>query len=271
MHLSCKNLLSALILVPNLLFTPFLSAAPMSIVCHEFAPFSFIDKQGETTGVLVEMARIACNQWPEGCDIKLLPNRRAKQVFHSGAANGHFLGWNPQRAEQMWFSIPLLDTEYGFYSLPTSPIHALNQTAGKEVGVFMPSNTYYSLKTIDNELQDQGLPPMKIRPFTAGNLQPIKMLIKQRFDAYFVNKAVGAYYAKQLGYSDLHYISSHKTVQYFLAFKKDHNAKQTVLEFNRLLLNLMEQGAFNELFKQWQVSPATIDPKQFDRLSIPIK
>lgn len=264
-----QHFLLVALFLPSLLLSRNVIGEPISIVCHEFAPFSFVDKQGKITGALVEIARLACAEWPDGCDIKLLPNRRAKQLFHSGEINGHFLGWNPQRAEQMWFSLPLLDTEYGFYTLPSTPLNSLSQAAGKEIAVFMPSNTYYSLKTLDNDLQNNDLPPMKISPFTAGNIQPLKMLLKRRFDAYYVNKAVGAYYAEQMGYEDLHYISSNETVQYFLAFKKDFNDKETIEAFNQILYKLMQEGAFNQLFEKWRVSPSSIEPSQFDRLSIP--
>ncbi len=244
-------------------------AAPLKIVCHEFAPFSFINAEGKTTGVLVEMIRTACKEWPEGCEIDLLPNRRAKQLFHSGKANGHFLGWNPQRAQEMWFSVPLIDTEYGFYTLPEFKLSQVEQAAGKTIAVFMPSNTYYALKALEQKLINQGLSPLKIRPFTAGNSQPLKMLIRERFDAYYVNKAVGAYYAQQLGYKDLAYLPASETIRYFLAFKKESNDKSQIKQFNQLLFKLKREGKFDRLYQKWNVSPSQVSPSEFEQLSIP--
>lgn len=264
-----KNSILAFWLTTSLFFSAASLPAPLKIVCHEFAPFSFIDDKSRTTGVLVEMIRIACKEWPEGCEIDLLPNRRAKQLFHSGKANGHFLGWNPQRAQEMWFSLPLIDTEYGFYTLPESRLSQVEQAAGKTIAVFMPSNTYYALKTLEHTLTSQGLAPLQIRPYTAGNNQPLKMLIRKRFDAYYVNKAVGAYYAQQLGYKDLAYLSASETIRYFLAFKKESNDKNQIKQFNQLLFKLKREGRFDGLYQKWNVSPSQVSPSEFEQLSIP--
>ncbi|SQH74148.1 protein of unknown function [Shewanella benthica] len=62
-------------------------AKPLKIICHEFAPCSFQDSNNQLTDILVEIARLACKSWEQGCEIELFPNKRAKKAFH----NGHFV------------------------------------------------------------------------------------------------------------------------------------------------------------------------------------
>ncbi len=246
-----------------------LTAQPLKIVCHEFAPFSYQDTHKNITGILVEIARLACQDWPQGCELELLPNKRAKQQFNQGLASGHFLGWNQERALTTWFSVPLLQTEYGFYSLPTQPLTAINQTSGMDIGVFAPSNTHTSLIKIDKQQQYLGYLPMNIIQSNSGDDQPLKMLDKKRFEAYFVNKNVGAYYAKQIGLHDLHYLSSGLPTRYYLGFKMKHNDYKTIKAFNHLLVRLYRAHRFDALFAKWGMTPAPILPTEFPNLNVP--
>lgn len=244
-------------------------AKPLKIVCHEFAPFSFRDSNNQITGILVEIARLACKSWEQGCEIELLPNKRAKKAFHSGQANGHFLGWNEERATSIWFSVPMLETEYGFYSLKQSNLSKINLLSGKLIGVLAPSNTYQSLLTIDFNQQQLGLEPMKIIMLNSANQQPLKMLAIGRFDAYFVNRDVGSYYAIQLNISDLDYLSSNEKTHYYLGFKMQYNNYDTIKSFNHHLATLLHQGVFEPLFKHWHVKTPKLNPSQYPSLNIP--
>ncbi|RTR37235.1 transporter substrate-binding domain-containing protein [Shewanella canadensis] len=265
-------MVNSTLLYLTLLFTCLISgclaAQPLKIVCHEFAPFSFQDVN-QTTGILVEIAQIACRSWEDGCEIELLPNRRAKQTFNHGLANGHFMGWNEDRAKSIWFSIPLLQTEYGFYSLQNKRISKVEQLAEKNVGVLAPSNTYESLLEIDKSLQQLGHLPMNIIQLASANEQPIKMLAMARFNAYFVNRDVGAYYADRLDIQNLHYLSSGKVIQYHLGFKIQFNKYETIKSFNHHLESLFQQGVFDSLFHSWNMSPPKLNQSEYLGLNIP--
>ncbi|ABV38826.1 extracellular solute-binding protein, family 3 [Shewanella sediminis HAW-EB3] len=258
-----------LILLFTCLISGYLAAQPLKIVCHEFAPFSYQDQQQNITGILVEIARLACQDWPQGCEIELLPNKRAKQQFNQGLAHGHFQGWNEERALTTWFSIPLLQTEYGFYSPLAQPLTDLKQTSGKNIGAFGPSNTLTSLINIDRQQVRLGLPPMEIILSSSGDEQPLKMLHKRRFDAYYVNKEVGAYYAKHLGLNDLYYLSSGQPIHYFIGFKMKHNEYETIKAFNHLLVKLYQNHRFDEIFAKWKMIPSPLLPTEFPDLNVP--
>lgn len=243
-------------------------AKPLKIVCHEFAPFSFnLDKRN--TGILVEIAELACKNWQDGCEIELLPNRRAKQHFHHGLANGHFMGWNKERTDSIWFSIPLLRTEYGFYSQQSEIISNTTQLTEKNIAVFAPSNTYQSLLQIDLALKQQGLLPMNIIQLASANEQPIKMLSMGRFHAYFVNRDVGKFYADQLGITQLNYFSSSKTINYYLGFTIQYNEYETIKSFNHHLESLFQQGAFDAIYQRWNMQAPQLDPSAYPKLNIP--
>ncbi|WP_299798421.1 ABC transporter substrate-binding protein [uncultured Shewanella sp.] len=258
-----------LILLVTFLISGCLSAQPLKIVCHEFAPFSYREQNQKITGILVEITRLACQDWPQGCEIELLPNKRAKQQFSQGLAQGHFQGWNEERALTTWFSIPLLQTEYGFYSPLTRPLTDLRQTPGKSIGTFGPSNTLSSLMRLDSRQVRLGFPPINIMLASSGDEQPLKMLQKRRFDAYYVNKEVGAYYAKQLGMDDLYYLSSGQPIHYFIGFKMLHNDYETIKAFNHLLLKLYRAHRFDALLAQWGMQASPLLPAEFSDLNIP--
>ena len=102
-----------------------------------------------------------------------------------------------------------------------------------------------------------------------GDDQPLKMLDKKRFEAYFVNKNVGAYYAKQIGLHDLHYLSSGLPTRYYLGFKMKHNDYKTIKAFNHLLVRLYSAHRFDALFAKWGMIPAPILPTEFPDLNVP--
>ncbi len=256
-----------LITLTTLLFQA--NAEPLKIVCHEFAPFSYQDSNMRTTGILVEIAREACSSWEQGCEIELLPNKRAKQAFNSGLAKGHFLGWNEERAKTIWFSVPLLETEYGFYVLKHSGISKIDQLSGKTIAVLAPSNTYQSLQSINLHQQQLGNETMSILKFNSANQQPIKMLAIERFDAYFVNRDVGTYYANQLRFTDLNYISSNRRIHYYLGFTMAFNDYNTIKRFNHHLDTLLHQGAFNKLYQQWNIQPPKLNKTEYPSFNIP--
>lgn len=259
----------SLILLFTCLSSGCLVAQPLKIVCHEFAPFSYRDSKENITGILVEMARLACQDWPQGCELELLPNKRAKQQFNQGMAHGHFLGWNEERALTTWFSIPLLQTEYGFYSLQNKRVSKIEQLAEKSIGVLAPSNTYESLLKIDKDLQERGHSPMNIIQLASANEQPIKMLAMERFNAYFVNRDVGAFYADRLDINNLHYLSSREVIHYYLGFKMRHNKYETIKSFNHHLESLFLQGGFDSLFHSWNMQIPKLNQSKYPHLNVP--
>ncbi|NMH64956.1 substrate-binding periplasmic protein [Shewanella salipaludis] len=241
----------------------------LHIVFHEFAPFSFVDDQGKATGALVEIAQRVCQDWPDKCEISLRPNRRAKQLFFTGEMQATFLGWSQERASSMWFSLPMVETEYGFYSLKNNPFIPEQATADTVVGVFSPSNTHGSLQKIERQRQQQGMARLRVELYPQANEAPLRMLQKGRFDAYYVNKDVGAYYAKRLGLTALDYTPGETHVRYCLAFEMHHTPFESVKAFNRLFQELLSQGRLDAIYRKWHMTPALLDPIMYPELNMP--
>ncbi|MCE9852258.1 hypothetical protein [Shewanella chilikensis] len=66
-----NKLLSSVLLGLSCLISA--QASTLKIAFFDFAPYSF-QEEGELKGVMVEMTRLACQRWEEGCQLKLWPN-----------------------------------------------------------------------------------------------------------------------------------------------------------------------------------------------------
>ena len=251
------------------LFSSAVFGAPLQLVFHDFAPFSYQDSQGTNQGILIDLANRVCQDWPDSCDVQLRPFRRARQMFAHGEAQGIFFGWNGERAKTMWFSLPLVETEYGFYSQQQDKFTDLTQLSGVTVGVYGQSNTFESLMKLQNQLLQDKLAPIDIVIYPQANQLPLRMLQKQRATAYYVNKDVGAFYAKQIGLSSLNYLSADRHILYCVAFNMQYTSEATVRKFNHLLSNLLTQHKLDDIYAKWQMAPATLATQYYPEMSMP--
>lgn len=260
------------ILLITLLFLPLSSKAnltPLQVMLHEFAPHSYLDANNQPQGILIELALEICKKWTAPCDVAVRPNRRAQFLFESGEVQARFLAWNPERAVSMWFSVPMVQTEYGFFSLKSDPINNLEQLSNKTVGVYGPSNTHRSLTVEQSKLMKLGRPPFDTDIYPQGNELPLRMLQKKRFHAYYANKEGGYFYADKIGLTELNYFSADRQVYYNVAFNKDYTNYDTVKTFNHLFSQLLTQGKLNHVYQKWQMVPAYLDPVMYPEMSIP--
>jgi polar amino acid transport system substrate-binding protein len=85
-------------------------AAELIFVTQEFAPYNYTEN-GVVAGPTAE------------CPMRSLPWRRAQQEVQEGKAHGIFsVGWNAERAKWLWYSPPILDSEYGFFVRDDNPL-----------------------------------------------------------------------------------------------------------------------------------------------------
>lgn len=224
-----------------MLGSPF--ANGLNFTTFDFPPFSYQDAQGNVAGPLVEIISLICAEMNEECSFQLAPHRRAKRILSSRDAEAIFpLGWNEARQNQYYFSIPFISTEYGFY-IPhkqQNKINTMEDLQDYKVGVFGPSNTSSSLFNLQNEMISKGLKPIKIVVHTDANGEMIQMLAKERFDAYYTNKAVAAYRAQQFKVKEVKYAWLHKSVMYFVGFSKETTNPGWVRRFNQTALTMLE-------------------------------
>src|SRR5712691_9227977 len=89
---------------------------------QDFAPFNY-EVNGVVSGPAADVIRKVCAEMKIDCPMTLLPWRRAQQEVEEGKINGMFvIGWNAERAKSLYFSPPLLETEYGFFVRDDNPL-----------------------------------------------------------------------------------------------------------------------------------------------------
>src|SRR6266542_548071 len=97
-----------------LLFAGFASGAKLKLNTQDFAPFSY-EVNGVVSGPAADIIRKICGEARIDCSMHLLPWRRAQDEVANGTAQGGLfvIGWNEERAKTLYFSPPILNTEYG--------------------------------------------------------------------------------------------------------------------------------------------------------------
>src|SRR5262249_55864772 len=89
---------------------------------QEFAPFAY-SANGGASGPVADIVRRVCGEMKIECPQHVLPWRRAQLEVQEGKALGMYpLGWNAERAKWLYFSPPLLITEYGFFVRNDNPL-----------------------------------------------------------------------------------------------------------------------------------------------------
>src|SRR5688500_10945876 len=96
-------------------FAGFASGAELKFNTQNFEPFNY-EVGGVVSGPAADIIRKVCAAMKIGCTLNLLPWRRAQEEVKNGTAHGMFvIGWNEERAKWLHFSLPLMNTEYGFF------------------------------------------------------------------------------------------------------------------------------------------------------------
>jgi polar amino acid transport system substrate-binding protein len=228
---------------------------------HDFPPFSTL-ADGKPAGPFIEIIDAVCKEIHYDCSYQQMPNRRSKKTLREGIVNGNFpLGWNKGRDGWLWFTIPLMKTEYGFFGRDDNEFRysKLEDIQGLKVGVFGPSNTSNSLEKIRNEMKERGLKPIQIEMHPNADGRGLKKVSAGRFPLYYVNKDFGRHHLTELGISNVRYLGTHKELFYFAGFAKKHNQKRIIDEFNRATIKLADRGVLAEILNRYGISPAKWD------------
>jgi len=221
---------------------------------QDFPPFSYM-KNNHVRGPGAEIIRLVCKEMGIRCSFNLLPWRRAVRMAKAGKANGLFvIGWNKPRTEWLYFSHPILTTEYGIFVHKNNKLKfkTIKNLGGYTVGVFGPSNTSNSLKKIAEQVKN-----MRI-DMTPDDIAPFKKLNLGRIDAVYSNKDVGCEIIRQNKLKNIRYAGIHKKLKYYIGFLKKYNNKKTVDKFNAALKKLYKKGNIRSILNKYNISPAEI-------------
>jgi polar amino acid transport system substrate-binding protein len=239
---------------------------------HDFAPFIVTGKDSPT-GAFVDVIRAICKETKKTCSTIMVPNRRSKQMLKNGDVNGAYpLGWNKKRTKWLYFSVPLLTTQYGFFTQAdrTLDFKDLSSIQGLSVGVFGPSNTLNTLEKIQKKMKEQGLNPIKIMVQANTKGSGVRKLSKKRFDLWFSNKQQAEYRIQEFKIKNIRYLSTHKSVEYYAAFAKAHNDLNFIKEFNRTAIKLVKDGTIKSILDKYDMIASDLNEDLMNKVKPPL-
>ncbi|MBU1344439.1 MAG: transporter substrate-binding domain-containing protein [Proteobacteria bacterium] len=221
---------------------------------QDFQPFSY-KVEGEVQGPAVEIIKTVCQKIGINCSFRLLPWTRAQKEVEDGSANAMFvIGKNAAREKWLYFSPPLMKTEYGFFVKNDNPLIYKNVSdiEGYKVGVYGPSNTSKTLEKIKDQLKDLTI---DLRPDDESGF---KKLSGDRITAVFSNKDVGNALIKKINLTNLRYAGKYKELNYFIGFSKQFNSKEEVDRFNSALMQMYTDGSLKAILDKYFMDLAMI-------------
>lgn len=238
-----------------LLLSTHASTEELSFVTQDFSPFHY--PEGENVaGPGAEIIRLVCDKMKKSCSIRIYPWGRAQKMVRRGNANAMFLiGKNKEREKWLWFSHPILQTEYGFFVKDDNPLQFkdIADVKGYTVGVYGPSNTSKSLERIKSEIKDLTI-DMSPRDEPGFKKLPIG-----RVDAVYSNKDVGFSIISRLNSKNLRYAGMHRQLKYYVGFSMEHNKKENVDKFNEAFKELHTSGAIREILDKYKIDSAELN------------
>src|SRR5262249_49589180 len=247
-----RSLLVVLAVTAGAIATPFRSAAAVELIfdTQEFAPLNY-SKGGGVKGPVAEIIRKVCTEMRIDCPMRSLPWGRAQQEVMEGKAHGIFsVGWNAERAKWLYFSPPILFSEYGFFVRNDNPL-VFKQNAdvkGYTVGVYGPSNTSAALDKVKAEVKDMTV------EMTPHDEAAFKKLSLGRVQAVFSNRDVGNDRIRALNITNLRYAGRQQILKYHIGFSQKFTDKNLVDQFNETFRALHKQGVVHETWAGYRMA-----------------
>jgi polar amino acid transport system substrate-binding protein len=231
-------------------------AKKLALYTQDFKPFSYL-KGNNVEGIGAELIRAACNHANLTCNMILYPWPRAQALVKDGiSGDGLFvIGHNKPREEYLYFSTPLLLTQYAFFvhNKNADRIRELADLQTYAIGAYGPSNTLRSLEKllVKSEAQD---PKITFNIITYNNdVNLFQMLLSSRVMAVYSNRDVGNNIIKEYRFNNLKVSFPHKSLNYYVGFSKKTVSKDTVDKFNSSYEFLLENGSLKDLFEKYHL------------------
>ena len=238
-----------------LLLVGLVGGAELKLNTQDFAPFNY-EVNGVVSGPAADIIRKICSEMKIDCSLHLLPWRRAQDEVAYGTAQGLFvIGWNEERAKTLYFSPPLLNTEYGFFVRDDNPLKFKQNSdvKGYTVGTFGPSNTATALEKIKAEIKELTI------DMTPDDESAFKKLSLGRVDAVFSNKDVGNDMMRKLSIKNIRYSGRQQSLKYYIGFSQKFTDKKVVDEFNATFRSLYKRGVIQEILTKYKMDAAQLE------------
>lgn len=219
---------------------------------QDFPPFhykihAFKDR---VYGPIPEVIRVVCLEAQLNCLFRLYDWGHAQELVKQEKAHGMFvIGWNAARAKFLRRSLPIIETEYGFFVRDDDPLTytQIADIRDYTIGVFGPSNTSRTLRQIANTLRAKG---MRIH---VKEIRDDKPLFQELADgsgvrAVFSNKDVGNTIINGRGLTNIRYAGQYKTLLYYVGFSQKLVSAATVKQFDATFRTLQKAGVVQEIY-----------------------
>lgn len=231
------------------------AGAELILNTQDFAPFSY-EVNHMVSGPAADIIKRICSEGKLECTVRLLPWRRAQEEVANGSAHALFLiGWNQDRAKTLYFSPPVLNTEYGFFVREDHALHFKQNSdvKGYTVGVYGPSNTATALEKIKAEIKELTI------DMTPDDEAAFRKLSIGRVDAVFSNRDVGYDLLHKLGLRNIRYSGRQQSLKYYVGFSQKFTDKRLVDQFNQTFRILHKRGVIQEILAKYKMDAAQLE------------
>ncbi len=245
----------ALGLSAGLLFAGFATGAELKFNTQDYAPFNY-DSGGIVSGPAADIIRKICSATKLDCSMQLLPWARAQDEVRNGKAHGIFVvGLNEELSKWLYFSPPIVNSEYGFFVRDDNPLKFKEDSdvEGYVVGVHGPSNTATALEKIRAEIKGLTI------DMTPDGGAVFKKLSVSRVDAVFSDRDVGHDLMRKLGIRNIRYAGRQQILKYYIGFSQKFTEKKLIDQFNTAFRNLHKRGIIQEILSQYKMDAARLE------------
>jgi len=244
-----------LVFTALLLPVDFASGTDLKLDTQDFTPYSY-EVNGVVSGPAADIIRKICSEMKIDCTMHLLPWRRAQDEVENGTAHGIFIiGWNEERAKTLYFSPPILNSEYGFFVREDNPLKFNHNTDVRAytVGVYGPSNTATALEKIKAEIKELTI------EMTPDDESAFRKLSVRRVDAVFSNRDVGYDRLHKIGLKNIRYAGRQQSLKYYIGFSQRFTDKKLVDQFNATFRSLHKRGVIQGILAKYKMDAARLE------------
>lgn len=223
------------------------------VMQRSFAPFNYAEND-VPKGPAVDIVYKVCGKLGWQCNIKVLPWVRAQEETKAGENEAIFtVGWNEARDKWLYYTYPLMETEYGFFARAEDSktmYKGVEDLQGKNIIVYGPSNTSKRLEKLKVLAEKEGV-SFEI-DIDVNNKSTIKRLAGERGDLLFSNRDVGRALAEKEGKESVVSYIGHAfpPYHYYIGFSRNKSGNfELFSKFNLAYKKLVESGEITRLLE----------------------
>ena len=235
---------------------------PLLFLANDSLPPLNYTKQGNPSGLVVDLARAMAKHMHRPVEIRLMNWAEAQQMILDEKADALLqINADPQRLKLFDFSEPLLNSEFFIFTSNARPdIKSLNDLRGLKVGVERMGLPDLLLRH-DQRILVEYIPsfPQGFRSLAAGDI-----------DAIVADRRVGKYVLAEHKIPGVRLVEE-PILQNDSAIAVKKGNADLLKDINTALANIRYDGTYNEIIKSWQTKEVvfkTIEQLRYERLLI---